>query len=907
MSFVFGGGIDGTGEFVQASALNHTDLITRFPAENYTIGNLAKVDNGENPFLLTSINPWAQTKYKYPSGIYIVKNDIDTDPANNYWFLWQSQSINSLKTIILDVNDDWTSFYNASPVIKAGALINYLGIVYKNYNGNITTTPPTQDALNWDIPDSNIIRFYNDTGADIQPFRVLHLKSATSIGGKLHPTPELADSSKWEKTQGTLSVSCELIPDGQFGCSVKDITKLTGGDTSSLPPGSQIWLSSDGSGVLTHTKPEFPNYSISMGGNYNQESAPNGEILVSQTRDIYDTFNDAWDGAIRETFDFRVTSDGANIIGTLTNQSFPSNDLTIIFSDGFYTLDVTTTPLTILIPPGTATQPLLSYVFIDKATKTLQTNTTGFPSTEHSKIAKIVVLDPLNTQLDGALRNQNYNDHLKSFDDNGHILHVSDRLRKLNASWSSGVAPTLTGLPNDLYVATTSGVVDQLHSQIIPEQDMAQGDEAHIVNDATTPYRLTTNLNDIDSYSTGLSWNNEWSNIVVWGIANKSGEADHIMINLPSDGYNSEENAINDRNNYSSYIIPEIFKGVGFLIGRFTIRRSGTTFTYNSGVGFLDLRGSIPNNTVGGGTGSSGITDFTQLNDTPSSYIGNAGKVTAVNSGETSLEFIINSLQKAYENITTTYHLVLNALKGAFSIQKSPGYTGNYIECRDSAGDLRTHINTNGTLVVGNGVDSQDGIYVNQPSGGGATAGLLIDTSLSGGASSIKIRYGQSDANEVFQIDDNRNADLFGYLQQSGIYGEILTEDNTTPQTIPTGASNTKITSYNVAGLFSNMSPDYINNEITLFVTARYKIIVTVVFETTTIGDLWHFSAVKNGTVEAITQPRSSNGSIDTVVLSKIVEGSLNDDFDLRVRHDNAGSLDIKILSSVYSIIYAGS
>ncbi|MCP4393968.1 MAG: hypothetical protein GY804_06860 [Alphaproteobacteria bacterium] len=802
---------------------------------------------------------------------------------------------------------DWDVWVSGSFDIAIGDRVIYNGLVYVNDTGAQTSTNPMQDALNWDVADSNIIRYYNDTGADIQPFRVLHLKAATLISGKLHVTPELADSLYWEKTQGTLSVSCELILNGQFGCSVKDITKLTGGDTSSFPPGSQLWLSDDGTGELTVNKPEFPSYSISMGGNYNQTSAPNGEIFVNQTKDIYDTFNDAWDGAIRESFDFRVVSNGATITGTLTNQSFPSENLTMLFSDGLYTLDTTTAPLTLAIPEGTATTPLLSYVFIDRATKTLQSNIVGFPNTEHSKIAIIVVLTALITQTDGALRNQNFNDHLKSYNNNGHILHIAERIRKLNASWESGVAPTLTGLPNNLYVALTSGVVNQLHPQILPSQDMAIGDECHVINDPVLPYRITTNLNDITSYSSGSTWNNDWSNIVVWGVANKTGEADHIMVNLPSDGYNSEDNAINDRNNFSNYTIPETFKGVGFLIGRFTIRRSGSTFTYNAGVGFLDLRGSVPNNTVGGGTGSSGITDFTQLTDTPLSYVGQSGKSTIVNSGETALEFITETLQTVYNKITQTYHVVLNNIQGAFSIQKAVGYSGNFFECVDSAGDPRAVIDNNGTLIIGNGIDTQDGIYINQPAGGGSIDGLTMDVSVSGGAVPVNIRFGQNNANRVFQIDDNRVAYFDRYVQQEGIYGEILVENGTVTQSIPTGTALTKITAFNTAGLFANLSPDYINNELTLFVPGRYKVIITVTYETLTAGDWWNFSCVKNTNIQMRTRRVQSIVGVSQVVISKIVDGDAHDDFDLRVWHENVSSLSIKILDCVYSLIYTGT
>jgi hypothetical protein len=536
---------------------------------------------------------------KYPRGVYYSDGSTwELTPIKVKW----SEDAGSI------VNwTTWSDWYNGSEDIEIGDRLLFNNLAYTNTTGTQTTTSPHQDGLNWDLSDANIIRYYNDTGFDIEPFKVLHLKSAVNIGGKLHVTPDLADASQWELTQGTLSVSCELIKDGEFGCSVKNITKLTGGDTSGTPAGSQLWLSADGTGSLTHIKPEFPDYSISMGGNYNQAAAPNGQIIVSVTTDIYDTFNDGWDGAIRETFDFRVTSDGATILGTLTNQAFPSNDLTMLFSSGFDTLDVTTVPKTLALIPGTASVIQLNYVFIDKATLTLQTSTTEFPTTEHAKIAVVGVFDETITMNDGAIRNQNINDHIKKEDDNGHIMHIAERLRALNAEWDSGILSTLAGTPTNMYISITAGKVWQVHKQDIPAQNMATGDEIHVVNDSVTPYRNTTNLNDITDYSTGLTWNNQWSNIVVWGVANKTGEPDHLMVNLPSDGYNTEDVAIEDRNNFTNYQIPTEFKGVGFLIGRYTVRPSGGAFTYNAGVGYLDLRGTIPNNVAGGSSGSSGV------------------------------------------------------------------------------------------------------------------------------------------------------------------------------------------------------------------------------------------------------------------------------------------------------------
>lgn len=553
-----------------------------------------------------------------------VKDPINLlDAVNKQWFMANmslTQPLDSLSLTPLTESDIQTEYTLFADTLSFGGSFNTgLGnYVYK-------------------LGQATVLLYYNDNVFTIDAFDVLHLKSGALVNGKIYPTPELADASDWEKTQGTLSVAAHSIAPGEFGFSVI-YGVLNGGDTSALTAGEQIWVSDDGSGHLTSTRPEFQSYAISMGGAANSETAPNGQILVNITRDIYDTFNDGWDGAIRETFDFRITSNGSTVTGSLENV-INSNNLTLLFSDGFSTFD-TTPAATLTLVSGTATTVQMNYVFIDKATKTLQVSTSGFPLLEYSEIAVVGLFDAGKTQSDGAIRNQNTNNHIKKEDDNGHILHISARIRQLNAEHNSGTETILSGTPTNLQFSNTAGSVWQLHLHDFPALDMSTGDDIHVVNDPTTAYRTTTNLNDITEFSDGSNWNNEWSNITVWGIANKTGETSHLMVNLPSDGYNSEEDAFNDNENFTNYNIPKDFKGVGFLMGRFTIRRSGSNFTYNLSAGYLDLRGFIPNNTIGsGGGGPSGITSLLSLNDTPVTFIGFAGQALVVNALETATEF----------------------------------------------------------------------------------------------------------------------------------------------------------------------------------------------------------------------------------------------------------------------------
>lgn len=199
-----------------------------------------------------------------------------------------------------------------------------------------------------------------------------------------------------------------------------------------------------------------------------------------------------------------MISDGTTITGTLLNVD-PLRDLTLIYSDGFYTLDTTSTPKTLVLTQGSSDIIQMNYIFIDYATKTLQVSTSDFPSDQHTKIAVVGLLDAVTTSTVGPLRNQNINDHIKKEGNNGHILHIAERVRQLNASWSDGAEGILAGTPTNVLFQVTSGQVWQMHKQMFPEIDMSNGGDVHVVNDPDLAYRSTSDLNDITEYSDGSS------------------------------------------------------------------------------------------------------------------------------------------------------------------------------------------------------------------------------------------------------------------------------------------------------------------------------------------------------------------------------------------------------------------
>jgi len=519
----------------------------------------------------------------------------------------------------------------------ASPLITGEGDIYWN---NKYYTPEYDTGLGATVKIGQTVYdvFYNDTGSIIAPFKALHLKSGVLFDSELYPTFELADASDYEKIQGTICISCCSVGVGELGLCVRDATKLKGGSTSAIPPGSQLWVADDGTGDLTHIKPEFPSAAISVGGNYNQEAAPDGEIFINITTDFGDIYHEAWDGSIIETFNFTTSSNGTIVTGLLENVN-SALDLTLNFSDGTFKLDTTTAPLTIALTPGTDSNEQTNYVYIPKSTKVLTVSTSGWPVTEHCRIAELEIQSALTTQTDGgALGNQNTNDHVKKEDDNGHILHIAAWIRKQFATFESGTEATLDNTGGNGYVEITGGIVNQLHEQSLSAFSMVGGDDIRVWNDFSGNRPKLSNLAAITAYSDGSTWNNAWGKIVVWRVANKTGEYSPVMFNLPSSGYNSEANALADALNYANYSIPKSFKTKAILVCAFTFRISGGVITYNGT--YEDLRGQLPITVAGGGGGGAGgVTTYLALTDTPNSRAGKSGNVVVVNSGETADEY----------------------------------------------------------------------------------------------------------------------------------------------------------------------------------------------------------------------------------------------------------------------------
>lgn len=478
---------------------------------------------------------------------------------------------------------------------------------------------------------------YNNTGDTLLNGTVVY--STGQVSGIASVDKALSDT--YEKLRTPNYMTTMDIPDGTLGF-VTFFGYVRGVDTSAVSAGDLVYVSDTVPGAFTATPPEFPSYQIQV-GRVVATGVTDGALFVNVVGRPAETIANFFSGTFRETFAFRITSDGTTITGSVEPEG-ANEDMTMIFSDGLSLLQ-TTPPATITLPAGTDVNPQVAYVYVPSSTRVLTTST-SWPAEEHIKVAVCTLQSAATTQTNGALKNQNWNDHLQGIDGQGHLSHVTQAIRdKLDATWKSGVEPSVTintgATPDDVFVVTTGGTVMQLHDQTFPAQDMSAGDDIHIVNDPVAAYTTTTNLNTITTDSNGGSLSNQDFSVVVWGAANKSGEPSHLFLNLPSNSYGSTADALEDADNYSNYTIPSIFQGVGFLIARFTFSLGGGLSTWTL-AGTDDLRGFVPNSTAGGGGsggGGGGATTLLGLTDTPSAYTGLGDKPLKVNAGATGTEF----------------------------------------------------------------------------------------------------------------------------------------------------------------------------------------------------------------------------------------------------------------------------
>ena len=129
------------------SADNYAKLIANHPPTALLENELATVVNSTDPYLLTLITLWKPTQYKFPSGIYICREDPD-NPGTYIWDIFQKQSEQSFVSNVLKniSTAEWATLVSSGQQIPQYAIIKYNNVLYDHLTAVVTATTPDQDS-----------------------------------------------------------------------------------------------------------------------------------------------------------------------------------------------------------------------------------------------------------------------------------------------------------------------------------------------------------------------------------------------------------------------------------------------------------------------------------------------------------------------------------------------------------------------------------------------------------------------------------------------------------------------------------------------------------------------------------------------------------------------------------------
>ena len=310
-------------------------------------------------------------------------------------------------------------------------------------------------------------------------------------------------------------------------------------------------------------------------------------------------------GAFLDSPSVNVSSNGTTV--DLCLSSAITTDIRLFTTSGIGIID-TIVSGTIPIVAGTDSSPQLNYVFIENTTGYhLSSSLVGWPEgSYYVPVATVTCQSASGVQAVGPYKVHAWTDHISTTSE-GHLSHLNSWIRQQNATWKTGITPTLTinsigGNPDDVLFGSTSGVILQLHEHNFPVQTSSS---PLITVNGTIAYESVSGINLLLTDSEGGSLSGRRFSLVVWGSVNEDQEDCKLFVNLPAGSYSTNAAIIADDSKYANFSIPSQFTGTGFLIAEYKLRHqvtAGGTWTL---VEEKDLRGLYPSIVAGGGGGIS--------------------------------------------------------------------------------------------------------------------------------------------------------------------------------------------------------------------------------------------------------------------------------------------------------------
>lgn len=482
------------------------------------------------------------------------------------------------------------------------------GLLYHNKDKQNLVYHNKRLNTSWDLGREGRKRGINTTGITILNGQTV-IVNGDSDGIR---TIGLANAKYDSTALGTIGFATEDIIPGDTG-EVATWGEVNVLNTIGMTSGYPAYLDTVDGGVTQSVLPS-PNWIVLL-GNVGRVDAVNGSIdarvdVRTKTNDVLKIFN----GAILESHAISIVYSGSNAYLKI-EKAGGGKELTLFYEGTTYRF---MTPDSVLLSSGSDAVPTRNWVYVPNSTKQLTVSTSSFPTAEqYVPVADILMQSVTSAQTYGVYKVHAWTDHLSTSVGQGHLSDVNKWIRNQNATWLSGVVPSVSVGVNPAAIDTvkfssSSGQVLQLHSHLYPAVDLQNGDHAHIFNDQTTPYTIINNLGSISTDTEGntLRSNNTYYSLVVWGSVSEDSKDCQVFVNKPSGFYTVAGEAISDAQGYSVYTIPINYRGTGFLIARINLRyqtSAGGTFTVTQ---VDDLRGLYPSTGAGGGTVAGGGSQF---------------------------------------------------------------------------------------------------------------------------------------------------------------------------------------------------------------------------------------------------------------------------------------------------------
>lgn len=351
--------------------------------------------------------------------------------------------------------------------------------------------------------------------------------------------------------------------------------------------------------------------------------------LNRTTIDCYSSFAEGIEilnGMSYQRQDITYIEDSGNLYVEVEREGM--GDLTYVFGQSEHILNCTTNTGTngkarALLTQGSPANPVENYIYVTTSgpgVAVLNASST-FPTGKFGWVGKVLIADAATFLVEGVYSSQRFTD-AKAHNDRGALSYEREKLRTLGASYEDGVLPNLTintvPNPDSVNLTTSQGEIYQLHRGTFRSFDIST-DGIYVLNDPTTPWWKITDINELNTDSTGTNLAGSCFNAVIGGIYSSADGINYskLFLLLPNGiyGINDRASAAADINNTSVTQVPKELKGTAFLIARITLRVTAQGAWENvtltqSGVNFYDLRGT-PLGGYSGGAGIPSVTTFT--------------------------------------------------------------------------------------------------------------------------------------------------------------------------------------------------------------------------------------------------------------------------------------------------------